>query len=808
MTGLIKLILCSSLILCALQAAAEPMASNGPSESVPKATLDQAVGTIRSPNFQSCQPWHGVPFDRFGSALARDGNWALIGAPDGKACGTSTEVGKAYLFTKSTSGWTLHTPLMIADLPLGSLFGAAVAIKGDLAVVGAPRQRVSVDAYGAVYVYRLIAGQWQLEQQLSMSGIGLASGFGGELAIHDGDIYVTAFNANSGNISNVGKMFRFVRQNDTWTAAQVLQSPTPRQFGTFGRKPSFVNGQLLIGESRGSNSNGIATGVVHVFENAAGLWQPVAIIQAEDGVVDNMFGDAFTVSGDTMLVGAPSAAVRGMLFAGRIYEFQRIGNQWQQRRQAMGVRENGYLGASVAILNSEFWVGEATASHGLRLERFSRDTVAIDRLGSFTAWDNEDPSGLSAPAEDKFGSTINIQNNEVLVGAPAAASDLNATGAVYAYQLGLSQTNPVEKLTASNLGDMETFGRALAMTEQTVAVGAYNADTRFGHDTGAVYLYDKVDSDWVYRETLLPAEIEAYSRYGDALDMDNETLVVGAPNTHSAENIRSGAVYIFARNGSSWIQQARITSPMPSPMQGFGIRVTVSGAHLFVASADFSTVNYYQIGAVWHYRRVGTEWVFQGMVAPPAPRSELNFGAALDTDGTRLWVTAFKPNAASGSAYAYVWTGSAFEFEADLTPVPLGNGDFLFGRSIAGYGEQAVLGSSSRVYPYRRIGNVWAPETAITADPYEFGFGDALALTANYLITAGDQNCHAFGRTAGVWQALPASTNLTAESDSRAAVAGNLLACSDLGFMEPGVTGFGIVRVVDLFPPIFASGFE
>jgi hypothetical protein len=141
-------------------------------------------------------------FDRFGSALALDGDRVAVGAPgEASATGapsndTEPEAGAVYLFERSGGAWAQEAYLKSAETGDDDVFGSALALRGDALVVGAPGEDsaaigVGGDATddtagdaGAVWLFlRDDAGDWNLEAYLKASNAGADDRFGSAVAI-------------------------------------------------------------------------------------------------------------------------------------------------------------------------------------------------------------------------------------------------------------------------------------------------------------------------------------------------------------------------------------------------------------------------------------------------------------------------------------------------------------------------------------------------------------------------------------------------------------------------------------------------
>jgi hypothetical protein len=128
------------------------------------------------------RPTDGRAYLSFGRAMDFDGSRALVGALGDDTLGIQS--GAAYLFHRNGSFWSQEEKLVAADGAANDIFGAAVCLEGDLALVGAP-WHLEMGVRGTVYEYRR-GTHWQLARMLQASDGRDPATFGHCLALQDG----------------------------------------------------------------------------------------------------------------------------------------------------------------------------------------------------------------------------------------------------------------------------------------------------------------------------------------------------------------------------------------------------------------------------------------------------------------------------------------------------------------------------------------------------------------------------------------------------------------------------------------------
>jgi MYXO-CTERM domain-containing protein len=245
-----------------------------------------------------------------------------------------------------------------------------------------------------------------------------------------------------------------------------------------------------------------------VFEDSGSGWVETKLT-ASDGAAGDRFGYSVAVSGGTVVVGARLDDDNGSR-SGSAYLFEDSGSGWVETK--------------------------LTASDG--------------------------------GASDEFGGSVAVSGDTVVVGARLDTDNGGDSGSVYVFQdsgSGWTET----KLTASDGAAGDEFGRSVAVSQNTVLVGApYD-------DSGSAYIFQDSGSGWV--ETKLTAsDGTAGDQFGWSVAVSEDTVAVGAPRDNENGG-RSGSAYLFEDGGTGWAQQAKLTASDGAVNDEFGFSVSVSG---------------------------------------------------------------------------------------------------------------------------------------------------------------------------------------------------------------------------------------
>ena len=339
-------------------------------------------------------------------------------------------------------------------------------------------------------------------------------------------------------------------------------------------------------------------------------------------------------------------------------------------RDATGATVLNYAGLKVwdadgKILTSHFELAESSSSatgeqHAVRLlvdERDARYPITIDPIAQQAYLKaNNSWNGIKG-AGDAFGTSVAVSGETVVVGAPGedssttgvnSTADEDASGAGAAYVFVRSGTTWSQQayLKASNTGAGDSFGYRVAVSGDTVVVGAYAEDSgttgttsvanEGAVDSGAAYVFVRSGTTWSQQAYLKASNTGAGDQFGFSVAVSGETVVVGANYEDSATlgvrnsaapatddfAVHAGAAYVFVRSGQTWTQQAYLKASNTGADDRFGAAVAVSGDTVVVGAWTEDTYRTgvqntatpttdegsTDVGAAYVFVRSGTTW--------------------------------------------------------------------------------------------------------------------------------------------------------------------------------------------------------
>lgn len=248
------------------------------------------------------------PADRFGWSVALDGDRALIGARTADNADRDNS-GAAYVFVRSETGtWSEQAKLFAEEGTGGDLFGSAVALDGDTALIGARADKEAGGGKaGAAYVFTFNAtGAWSQKAKFLASDGAEGDQFGWDVALENATALIGARSDDNENGADAGAAYVFVRTGTGWEEQAKLTASDGGDQDSFGASVALDGDGALIGVDSAKNATGTATGAAYAFHRSApGTWDQQVKLTASDGQDGDQLGWSVALDWDTALVGAP-----------------------------------------------------------------------------------------------------------------------------------------------------------------------------------------------------------------------------------------------------------------------------------------------------------------------------------------------------------------------------------------------------------------------------------------------------------------------------------------------------------------------
>jgi len=369
--------------------------------------------------------------------------------------------------------------------------------------------------------------------------------------------------AISGNVVVVGGQYNretvvYVMPKNGWQnmlPTASLQASSEPGCGSFGYSVAISGNTIVVSDPETYCFHG-GSGAAYVFVEPPGGWSgtitQTATLTASDGATGDSVGESVSISGDTIIAGAP---------------FQ----------------SNGDGSAYVFVKPASGW------ANGTQTAKLTATDVA---------------------ANDNFGASVSISGSVAVVGSPYEPMGTNDYGAAYVFVEpagGWANATQTAKLTALDSAAYGPLGSAVSISGQTIVAGALNSTVGSNQGQGAAYVFVEPPGGWSnMTQTAKLTAAGGYSgdQFGESVAATDNLIVAGAPwFSHSNNDLTSpffheGADYIFSKPAGGWstgTQSAMVTGSDAKLGAYLGSSVGISG-NTVVSGALF---NNYSTGAAY-----------------------------------------------------------------------------------------------------------------------------------------------------------------------------------------------------------------
>ena len=357
-----------------------------------------------------------------------------------------------------------------------------------------------------------------------------------------------------------------------------------------------ISGNTLVVGAIGDDQLGAKSGSAYVFRQSGRAWTQIAKLTADDGEAFDGFGEV-AISGDYIVVGSRLDDDLGSE-SGSAYVYQRIGGAWMQvtKLVASDGGAGDQFGQSVAMKGQFIVVGawlndEKGNDSGAAyvFQRAGHQWVEVAKL-----------SADDGAAGDIFGFQVAISGNTIVVGAQGDDELGEQSGSVYVFHLQGQEWIQAAKLSAIDGDELDLFGSSVAIDGDVIVVGAYRDDD-LGTDSGSIYVYNRSGcSGWEFVDKLAANDGESNDFFGFDVAIEGTTIVVGSI-LDDVLGPDSGSAYIFQRGSRGWTQAGKVTSGNSRPADNFGWSVSISG-EIFIIGSPFGDGNIPDSGSVDVYQ--------------------------------------------------------------------------------------------------------------------------------------------------------------------------------------------------------------
>jgi hypothetical protein len=623
-------------------------------------------------------------------------------------------------------------------------FGKAVAIAGDLAIIGAPGETEDENGQnrmigvGAAYIFQKIGGEWKFVRKLHPNVRQPGQHFGSTVSISSQYASVGSEDSKS--------VFIYKKDNggpDSWEFIKKLTPTNLSEESGFGGSLSmggFAENLSIAVGARGDEE----VGAVYIFskdKDGPENWGLVKKITAPSPQANSQFGVDISLNGDSLLVGSSGdnsdeSQQNELTGAGAAYIFHRDkdgSNNWGFLKKLVAPTRIGSaaFGSSVDINGRFLIIGsplddqmpDFTSAYGAAYIFENSQIGTTDWIFTKKLIPSIRQYG------DAFGSSVSIGGSYAVVGSAHEDQDQSANNIMessgsgyifYRNQNGFKNWGEVRKVTPQPRAEGDLFGVSVAISRDNIVFGAMGeSEDQFENKTlpsaGAAYFHNYSvggNNFWGQTQKVVASSSSISQRYyGKSVSISGDYAIVGSNDYRTGTTSgHKGPVYILYNNGVSWKEVKRIDPPLGMINDNFGSSVAINGNYAVVGATDSNNKFF---GGQWTEATCGV-YLFEkdkggignwGLVKQLEPtRYQYDrYGYSLSVGGDYIAVGA--PRYPSNNTAPNDYPGAVFLFQKDfggsnnwgqlkmITSLFLANGDG-FGASVSINDDNLLIGAS------------------------------------------------------------------------------------------------------------------
>jgi len=371
---------------------------------------------------------------------------------------------------------------------------------------------------------------------------------------------------------------------------------------------------------------------------------------SSDGMEDDYFGYSVATDGYYTIIGAYGVDTAGFDEQGAAYIFYKDGNDWVQ--QATLVADDGYdedyFGWSVDISGGYAIIGAKLANSATS----TNCGAAYIFTKRFGAWTQQARLEGDDDYNSQFGYSVSIDGDNAVVGEIYYDTPLLSNkGRVYIFTRSISTWSQLQELEASDGTGDDRFGSSVSIDGDYLIVGAKgeNIVDLISLDAGAAYIFKYDGSSWIQQDKITASVRKEDAEFGTCVSISGNYVIIGAPLENIGTTVDQGAAYIFERNGTNWYQQEILTDTDGSYNDEFGISVSIDGDFAIVGSHQDDVGSNGRQGSAFIYQKnERNSWNQFAHLFQKSGREEDYFGKSVSISANTAVVGAPERNGASG----------------------------------------------------------------------------------------------------------------------------------------------------------------
>lgn len=390
----------------------------------------------------------------------------------------------------------------------------------------------------------------------------------------------------------------------------------------------------------------------------------------------NASATSISADGNTLVLGAYGESTSPNYNQGAVWVFIKdINGSWIEQAKLFSPTPQGYSGfgysVSLSATGNRLVVGDYVKNTGSSL---SGAIHIYERVG--TTWTHLQQIVPSNPQYyEYFGwsSAVSGDGSTIIVGSPYKDVQSGQDGgAAFIYTLNGGSFTEQAVLVGSTITNSDLFGYSVAINADgtRAAVGAPYKDPSGYWDSGTVYAYSRSGSTWTETQIITPTSPSYYERVGWSMCMSasGDTIAVGAPYHSSPGYNSNGAVYVFQHNGSTYLEEQKLTATTKQydAQLGYSVSISPDGTIIAAGSRNYDNTPYDNDGSTYLFTKTTGVWSQKDKINSQDAANYTYFGTAVSLSSATLVVTSPTVNIISGGQ------GKAYTYDLAIYGVPKG----------------------------------------------------------------------------------------------------------------------------------------
>ena len=355
-------------------------------------------------------------------------------------------------------------------------------------------------------------------------------------------------------------------------------------------------------------------------------------------------------------------------------------------------------------------------------------------------------STLSFGANCALGNSVDLDGDVAVIGVPTPGA-AGSPGHALVFRRNAGVWTQEGDLSASDGATADYFGWSVAVEGDRIVVGAIGKYFQTSPGAGAVYVFRRVQGQWIEEQKLMASDPLQSAQFGWSVGLDGATLVAGAPQALYNNEAGRGAAYVFDFNGASWAQSVKLAGLGTVSGARNGSSVAIDADRIVIGARTTYEDNGQTIGtgSGYVFRRTAGVWSQEAKLQATNYVAWAVLGSSAAIDGDRVVLGAPGENINTGAAYVFQRTGAGWQQKARLTGASTDSGDY-FGHSVSVDGARIAVGTpnydsvtpqgNGAIKLFSFDGAVWSEALELLGSPMTLGdtLGNGCAIQGDLVV--------------------------------------------------------------------------